>query len=1190
MELAKVKSGLLLIYKYKYMEKLQWRWLTFHILQLLQKRKVTALVSVMLLLGSINLFAAGDTQQTVKIEQEQTTMRQLFKEIEKQTGIITILSNEDIDLGRTVEVETGLVDVEHLYKQVLNQENLEFKRIGDYIIIKAAEPVVAAPKQQDEQQILRGKVVDESGVPLPGVSIVIKGTTTGVPTDMDGNYFLPITERPLVLVFSFIGMEAQEHVINEQTELNVTLVAEKSHLNEVVVTGFQTISKERATGSFAIVNSDELNVKYMPSTQTMLEGKVAGVSSFGGETVMRGRASFRENASAPLVVVDGLPVAGGANMVNPADIESATFLKDAAATSIYGAEAANGVLVITTKKAKNKGLQVEVISNLVYEVKPTLDYFDFASTSDIMDYEQEYYNNEVAAKGGAIAYFDNMDQEYRHYSTLYDLNKQLAHGTISQGDFDASVHQLRQNDYRKQYMKHLYRNAFSKELNVSLSNAGERSNTFLSFNYKDNQEAQINRGSKAYNVYLKNTLQLNDFIDLNWGANARYSKERTPKGLKGSFGTLPYERLLDEDGNRVPYFDFNGPRMEEMQQYHWVHPFGYNALDEAELDQEQQILRNIRLFVAGKVKLLKDLSWEMNAQYEYNNVKWERYSEPESYLMRYLINTSTSLSEWGTPVFNIPDNGRLHTATIEETSYTVRNQLNYQKNIQDVHYVSALLGTQVREKYREDHSNYLYGYDDQIMRPSGVDWPAFQYPGVVGVYNPNVPVKVPFGDAHSEVTNRYVSLYANMGYSYSNRYNLTGSVRVDQSNLFGVAVRNRYRPLWSIGAAWNLHNEAFFNSNSVVNRLQLRTSYGTGGNVDDDTTPHLVINPGSADVFHGYPSASIHDAPNPLLRWELTKTFNVGVDATAFDTRLNTSVDVYFRKSTDLLAEKSFDPATGFAQGTVNNGAMTNRGVELTLSYDWIRNANFRWNSTLVGAWNKNTIDEVNFEVTESSDLLYYPRNFYEANTTFNSLYAFKYAGLTADGHPSVYNEAGEVVFNTAVDSPDALVIKGQLDPKVSGSLDNRWSYKGLELSAFVVFNFGHHLRRDVVSLYESVNNGSVHKDIVNRWTESNTDTEIPSMGNRLFNGDRSNHWKYADKQVEDASYVKLRNVALRYALPTRLCEKLKTQSVHLRLQANNLVYWSAAGDIDPEAFDANWGYRKMPLMPSYILGVDVKF
>lgn len=379
-----------------------------------------------------------------------------------------------------------------------------------------------------------------------------------------------------------------------------------------------------------------------------------------------------------------------------------------------------------------------------------------------------------------------------------------------------------------------------------------------------------------------------------------------------------------------------------------------------------------------------------------------------------------------------------------------------------------------------------------------------------------------------------------------------------------------------------------------INMLKVRATYGITGMVDQSSSPYLLASFATSPYSNG-PVTIILTPPNSSLRWEKTSTVNAGIDFMLIN-RLSGSFDFYRKYSSDLLVNKSIDPSLGFdGMARANNGAMKNVGVELNLSYDWVKNRDFTFTTTFSAAYNKNTIEKVDYKPTDALDMMRYPTSNYLQGDTYNSLYAYKYAGLTENGNPSVYDQNGDVVSINPVRNIGAVVCVGQLAPKWNGALNLDFRWRDISVFAKMVYYAGHSLRLDVPTLYDSTHkllDGAVSEDIVDRWTEDNTDTNIPVMGIHGDSGERNEHWRYADVNTASASFIKLRNIGVAYTFPTRLLKKTHAfKGAQVRFQIDNLCHWASnKHDIDPEAFNANTGYRTDQQRPTYIFGLNFNF
>lgn len=1041
-----------------------------------------------------------------------------------------------------------------------------------------------------------GKVIDDQGEPLPGAVVKIKGTSVGAVTDMNGAFSIRVTSAARVtLSVTFIGMVTQERAAVPGKSLVVRMTSEEHALDEVMVTGFQTISRERNTGSAVIVGPEKLAKVQAPDLSSKLEGITPGLTIYNGSMSIRGTSSFAVSGT-PLLVIDGQPATGTSiDNINPDIIEQVTVLKDAAATSLYGVRASNGVIVVTTKKAAKDRLDISVSANFYLKPLPSLDYRHYASTSDIIDLEREILLSDPDYISNPTAYFSTLtNKSNATYMTQVDmLYYRLSKGELTEQEVESGLNELRKNDYRKEYRDKLQQLSATQDYNLSIAKGGDRYNFFAAARFRKNGLYTTFNGQHSASLYLKNDLQLAPWMKLTVGAdlNALRTDYSQASGL-GTTAAMPYDRLYNDDGSLAYRYPYNQVLAEQVNETEGLEFMGYNAVEASKHNRLKGDNVYMKYFAQTNFDIVRDLGLELKFQYEKRMIDREEYDEYDSYMMRSLINEYAESQQNGGFKYHIPQGGRLYGVNTNYNYYNLRGQFNYNTQLQDKHEITALLGGEIRQDHYRSWTTERYGYDDQKLTYSQVDWSTLSQDGVIGqLYT--TPRRKAENLSVSETKHRYVSAYFNAGYVYDSRYAVNGSVRVEQADLFGTDPKYRYRPLWSVGASWNLHNESFMQQAGWLNQLKLRMTYGITGNVDQSSSPYLLA-AFATSLYTSAPITMILTPPNSSLRWEKTSTLNFGIDWRVLG-RLWGNIDVYRRYSSDLLVNKSIDPSLGFnGQARANNGEMKNVGVELSASYEWIRKKQLSLTTTLTAAYNKNTIEKVDYEPTDALEMIQSPASNYRIGDTYNSVYAYRYAGLTADGNPSVYNEQGEVVSINPVRSTGAVVCVGQLTPKWNGAfqVDLRW--RGLGVFVKTVYYAGHSLRDDVVTLYDSYNtltNGAVDEDIVHRWTPENTNTDIPAMGLHSDTGERNYHWKYADIHVVSASFIKLRNIGLTYTLPQKWLAKARFKDITFKAQVDNACYWAAnRKDIDPEAFSANAGTRTDALMPSYILGVNLKF
>lgn len=495
---------------------------------------------------------------------------------------------------------------------------------------------------------------------------------------------------------------------------------------------------------------------------------------------------------------------------------------------------------------------------------------------------------------------------------------------------------------------------------------------------------------------------------------------------------------------------------------------------------------------------------------------------------------------------------------------------------------TRMTGTRVYYMGYDDNSLTYTPYNAMVLSPiSGTE----SLTGSFNWYSKNY-------NYESYIEDRYVSFFGNASYTYDDKYTMTGSMRIDQSNLFGTDPKYQYRPLWSVGGSWHLSSEKFMKNVRFLDRLSIRVTYGIGGNVPKDVGPYLNIYDDGYNSWVGAMSSYIGNPPNPMLRWEKTATTDIGIDFSLFDSRLSGSIDYYNKNTTDLLGSRNADPTLGWPSLLLNYGKMYNRGIEILLQSQNIRTKKFNWNTNFTFSYNKNILTDL--EGTQESVFYYSAYNVAAIGYPINSIFSYRYAGLNPkDGNVLVYNQQGEKVSN--VSSISDLVYSGTRTPKYSAALKNSFSFKNLDFSFMFVY-YGGNVMRDVVAGYMGGAPGNnLNRKSLNHWRKPG-DENIPGVApsfNKNINYRIAQAWYSADIHVKKADYIKLRDVSISYNVPKKYLNLLGFNSLALTCQLSNVWWWAANGNIDPEAYALS-GYgtgsltQKSPI--TYTFGVSVNF
>lgn len=1153
---------------------------------------------IFIFLFSLNLSANVYSQKNlVSLDLSDVSVEQFVKAIKQQTEQRFMYNSKLVNKAGKVSVKVKDMELEEVLKMVLEKVNLEFEFYNNVILIRAKEEVSAA----QQKRLIKGSVKDDKGLPLPGVTVLVKGTVTGVATDIDGKFELKCdTDVPVVLVFSFVGMKNKEITVGQQQqEVNVVLESEAENLDEVIVTGYQKISKERATGSFSVVTAKDYKGKMETDIMSRIEGLVTGLVNYNKQVSIRGVSTVYGNRD-PLYVVDGVPYEGKIEAINPADVENISVLKDATAASIYGARAANGVIVITTRAGKSGKTRITYDGSVKFKPLPDLDYLKLMNSSQLVDLQVEgfeYYHSPYATL-----------PKRRSLGEVEELLYMAEQGQVGETELQQKLDVYRNSNNKNQVKDEFLRTSITHQHNLSLTGGTEKNNYLVSLNYYGNNPYEKNRSDERLGFTLKENVKFFDWLAADFGVIGSFTKDSGKNGFdnissSGSrsntelslyTGGTSYQMLRNDDGSprewRKGKSDYELDRLESIGLLNER----YVPLEELDRKHYKDKSSYYRLQVGFNVKIIEGLTVDLRYQTENTQIKNRQLYDKDSYYVRNMVNDGATVdSQTGEVTENIPSGGQLLQIEEDIYSYTMRGQVNFNRIFKEKHSVVALAGAERRLIRDTKTSVYKMGYDDHSLSYKPVNpnemSPISGTEAISGSYN-----WVDWDwNYFSQDEDRYVSFYGNASYTYNNRYSVNGSIRVDQSNLFGTDPKYQYRPLWSVGASWFMASEEFMQNVKWVNRLNLRLTYGINGNVSKETGPYLMLEDANYNSWTGDFSNSITSPPNPELRWEKTAVTNIGVDFSVLNSRLNGTIDYYVRKSSDLLGYRDTDATLGWTNLMVNYGSLNNKGIEVALGSVNISKPNFEWRTNLNFSYNKNKITKMKHSGT--TVFSYVQSVVHTKGRPMYSLFSYKDAGLDPEnGAPLVYDKDGNKVSN--VGSIDELEYSGTTRPPYTASLINRFRYKGLSLSFMFIYNGGHVLRDEISPYLTGSVTSNISKKAMNHWRkpgDENIKGVAPAM-NRSASYTMKQVWYALNTHVIKGDYIKLRDVTLTYDLPKEWIRKFSLESMSVNCQVNNLWRWVANdSDLDPEAYTTTgygWGARTLPVPTTCTLGVSVTF
>ncbi|MBR1402311.1 MAG: SusC/RagA family TonB-linked outer membrane protein [Prevotella sp.] len=1180
------------------------------------KKPMSVVIAIfMLCCVSLNM-NAQTASKLITCKCKNMKLSDALRDIERMSGYYRVqFTYSDVN-GMTVTSDVTGLTAPDAVRLLLEGKPLECTVQGQFIYINKVAQANNADK--GGSKTVFGVVTDQDDEPLFGASVRIKGSSTGTTTNSEGKFQLRVNSENDILQINFIGMEPYQVSVKGKNQINAKMHSASSELDEVTVvsTGYQRLSRERVTGSFGFVDSTRLNSQNFQNLEAALEGQVAGLhinhvsDGTSNAPIIRGVGTLSVDVGTqPLLVIDDMPTEMSLNDINPYDVESITVLKDAAASSIYGARAANGVIVVTTKNAKSPGTTIAVNADWFITEQQKLDALHLMNTSQIIDQQTAVYNSYIANAGSTEGYFDARGTSY--YSPLYQLYRDQAAGKISQQQVESTLAQWRSNDYYDEFMRLAWRTPVTQRYNVNLSQRAGKSAHTLSFNYSNSKGQSISdKGSNNWSTYFRSVYKVNKWLTASVGLNASFSASSSSQSY-GYSSQERYLRILDDNGNRITYPNGNQGGyagsavnlnvIENLAHADKYKPFTFNVLDQ----MEESITKNrgvsLRPYASVDAKFLKWFNYTLSYQYEWSMSKSQTFDEENSYRMRMTHNAMIDTN--GNSL--LPEGGRFYQKETSRNNYTLRNQLGFEKAWTD-HRLNAIMGLEFRQnKVPRDLEQVMYGYHPVTLKSQNIDAESLSTTGWTSeLYGRNTTLST-LNTTQYITRHRYASFYANAGYTLMNRYNLTGSIRWDEADMFGLKTNEQKHPLWSVGAGWTISQEDFMKNLSWLDYLKYRITYGINGNVDQTSSTFFVAtySKQTNPITTTYLKYSDNNLPNPHLRWEKTATFNTGFDFRILNNVLGGSIEYYNRHATDLLVERSLDPTTGVSARKINNGEMSNRGIELSLNANIVRTKDWHVGANLTFALNRNKIIDVDVdENTLASNYVLSPQNYFILGESYNTVWAYKLDRIQngypvikdAEGNDMVeFDENGDVKSVTQTSTlkgVESLKKCGTLTPKWNGGLSVNIKWRDMELNAMMVYSGGNKMRTPTPSLTEGGGNTT---DDLDSWNGTSGIRQYKDMSTtaRQYAGIFDNWLAYSDAYVKSANFCKLRNINLTYSLPQRFCKVIGIHSLRLRLQANNLLTWSAVGDdIDPETYGLNGGSRAIRTPRSYSIGLSTSF
>lgn len=1014
-----------------------------------------------------------------------------------------------------------------------------------------------------QNMTVKGKVT-ANGLEMPGVTVSVKGTAGGTITSLDGDFTIK-ADAGSVLVFSFIGYETVEVPVKGNGPINVELREKTTDLDEVVIAvPYGTAKKSTFTGSAGVVDKKIIANSQVASVSQALQGSVAGLQSFSasgqpGEDatiLIRGVGSVNASTT-PLYVVDGVPYDGALSSISNQDIASITVLKDAAAASLYGSRAANGVVMITTKQGSKKSApSIEISAKYGFSDRAVKDYEQVSTEQYFMleweairNMRMNLKKNPDTAEAAAAYATQSLTLNYigiNPYGTAYP-QPIGTDGKLVEGA------RLLWND---SWEDALSQDAHYTDLSARVSGGSENSQYYFSLGYMDNQGAYIGSGFKRYTLRANITSDLTKWLQVGVNVGLTHSIQDFPKSDDSSLGNVvlaarsipSFYPVYERDPETGAYvLDENGQRVYDYGKYRHGSYAGYNQAQSMLYDKNE--IKRDAASVRGYLQVtpIEGLTYKMSLNIDYNSRFTHDYANPT----------------YGKE----PVTGSVSKSNTRTTGMTFNNVVNWEHTFGEVHNVRLMAG----QEYYEYNTSNFGGSRSNVITD--------------GYFEPDVASTLTGFSGNSDQY-KLLSYFGQAEYNYAQKYFASVSMRADGSSRFHPD--NRWGAFWSFGGSWKIGREAFVEeaAGSWLSDLTLRASYGAQGNDNVGYYAYQALY--GIGSFLGETTLTTSRLDTPELSWETNLNANIGLDFSLWSNRLFGTVEWFQRTSKDLLFARDLVPSSGFSSIDDNIGKVRNYGWEFTLGGTPILTRDWTWRLSVNATTYKNEI------VNIPTDVMWSGTKKWVKGGSIYDFWMYEWAGVDPEtGDAQWYmtdTETGERVKTTnygSLTSQDKVKVGNAL-PKVSGGFQSDLTWRDLSLSMAFAYSIGNKIyNRDKASLMgvSGANGSTMSKDLLNRWTPENTQTDVP----RLEYDQTSYFTSASTRWLVDGSYLRLKTVTLNYNLPKKWIQPAMLKDVSIYVQGENLLTFSKQQGLDPEQALGGVTYWRYPAMKTLSFGINVK-
>ena len=1173
------------------------------------------LTTVILVAGIMQLSAAGYAQK-ISLNKSNTSLEEIIRTLRKQSGYNFVVPGELLDRARAVNITVKDADFKKVLDEIFENQPISYEINNNTVTLKAK------PKSFIENVIARfstitvsGKVVDSaSGNPLAGANIMIKGQKQLIRAGVDGNFTFHNIDEDATLVISYIGYATKE--IKAAKDVGIVrmgmVIGDLKEVAVTVNTGYQRIKPEQSTGAVAQISTKEYESRVSSDFLDGLVNRLPGLMinndvtftsttpGSNGSTSrplfnIRGISTMSANQS-PLIVVDGYPTDLTLDMIDPNEIKSVTILKDAASATVYGVRASNGVIIIERKQASPGAAQFNFRTTL--GLKPEENYSRYRWDPDASainaNYIRERQTLNITPATWATLFTPGNGNIRR--SIPFYIQSQLAAGIISSAQAESAFAELSSYDNLDDYSRLFQRTAVTQTNTLNVSGGVPTALYYITANYTNNQANDILNGNNRFLLTGRTTLKLAKRLNLE--LTTEYQEQRfngSPIPAASQFAG--YERFEDVNGNPnaivsqsyAPVYNNLILSQGLLDQNYYPLVDAYRVSDKTHTINSKTIA-NFTYDLGKGFNLLFGGVYETSRS-EIRHLAGQGSSEVNAWVNNYTVTAG------GTFKRNIPDGDFLRQQNTSSTGYTARTQLNYNKRFGN-HSINAIAGGEMRGILSKGNLASYFGYNDQSLLQQPVDYASI-FNGVAAVRGTLVTGNTLgaltsfFNQTYND--DRYLSAFTNVVYSYKDTYSLSGSARIDQSNLFGSDPRYKYKPLWSLGAAWNIHRESFLQNINWLHQLKLRGAFGFNGNVAKLSLPQVIAQAQNNTLnTPTLTSLVLVSNANSGLRWEQTENLNIGLDFNIFK-NISGSIDYYTKNTTDVMGNSTIDPTLGATSALINFATIRNNGLELNLKADWLSSKNFNWNTGFVIAKNNSKVLDVSRTGQYNPtvlDLLGYVNGY-----PVGAMFSYNTIGLNNEGHPIILDNNGKqyVVSNGLTLDPIAQLMSKQESglvnysgtsvPTINAGLSNRVDVGNFYFFAMINYYGGFKVR---VPRPTPADNRPL-SGANNYWRVAGNElnTDIPNLID-LTSPNPSWAYRYNQNYVVHGDYLTLGDVTVSYRLNNiSFIKKAGFKNFEIKAQASNLY---TVGFNRYNFSPATGSYAKSYVTPTYTLGLFTNF